>query len=298
MKSLQNLTSKIKGSLYGFAIGDAMGATTEFMTETQIKAKYGYVRDIIGGGWLDLKSGDVTDDTQMTMCVCEAIEYGFGPVRNWSYHEHDSREAAMLDRCCENFIGWYKTNPPDIGGCCRRVIESCINNTNYKHWIDIANNPDSLGNGSLMRTLPIILSGQSEDLAMLQGMLTHNNKTCDKAIEVYYNNVEEVLYHDTFRNVAIKLAEPTGHVINTLNNSLYWVQRTNSFDEAIIGAVNHGGDADTIAAITGSLAGALYGYDEIPQRWIDQLSPDVKVELDKYAKIFEKVNKKVCTNTK
>ena len=50
MKNLQNLTSKIKGALYGFAIGDAMGATTEFMDAKQIKAKYGKVTDIIGGG--------------------------------------------------------------------------------------------------------------------------------------------------------------------------------------------------------------------------------------------------------
>ena len=63
-------------------------------------------------------------------------------------------------------------------------------------------------------------------------------------------------------------------------------------------AVNAGGDADTIAAITGSLAGALYGYDAIPQRWIDKLSTDVKNDLDKYAKLFEKINKNICTSSK
>ena len=293
---MKTLKSKIKGALYGFAIGDAMGATTEFMDEPQIKSKYGEVRDIIGGGWLNLKPGEVTDDTQMMMCVCEAIEYGFGPVRNWNYHEHNSKGDAMLDRCCANFVDWYNTNPKDIGNCCRKVISNCAIYKCHESWQTFAEDSESLGNGSLMRTLPIILSGQSEDLAMLQGMLTHNNDICDMAISLYHKNFEEILYHDTFRSVVNNLAEPTGHVINTLNNALYWVQRTDSFEEAIVGAVNHGGDADTIAAITGSLAGALYGYETIPQRWIDQLSPDVKVELDKYAKIFEKINKKVCTN--
>ena len=99
-------------------------------------------------------------------------------------------------------------------------------------------------------------------------------------------------------NVANDLVEPTGHVINTLNNALYWVQHTDTFEESIIGAVNHGGDADTIAAITGSLSGALYGFDAIPQRWINQLDADVKSKLDHYAKLFEKINKKVCTNAK
>ena len=148
-----------------------------------------------------------------------------------------------------------------------------------------------------MRTMPIILAGLSKETAISQGRLTHNNKTCDCAIEIYYQNLEELLYHDTFMNTVAQIYEPTGHVFNTLNNSLYWVQHTDSLEEAIIKAVNHGGDADTIAAITGSLAGAYYGYDKIPQRWVSQLSDNVKSDLDKYAKLFEKINKKYVQNT-
>ena len=65
--------SKIAGAVFGFAIGDAMGATTEFMTDSQIKNKYGQVTEIVGGGWLNLKAGQVTDDTQMTICVMDAL---------------------------------------------------------------------------------------------------------------------------------------------------------------------------------------------------------------------------------
>lgn len=292
-----NIQSKIKGALYGFAIGDAMGATTEFMDAVHIKRRYGEIRDIIGGGWLNLKAGEVTDDTQMTLCVCEAIKYGFGP-RQWDASRYATKEDAMLDRCCENFVKWYKTNPPDVGNCCRKVISKCATYKNHELWMEYAEDSESLGNGSLMRTLPIILSGKSEDLARLQGRLTHNNVVCDVGIGLYYKNVEEMLYHDTFRNITNDLVEPTGHVINTLNNALYWVQHTNTLEDAIVGAVNHGGDADTIAAITGSLAGVLYGYEAIPQRWIDQLSPEVKNDLEKYSNLFEKINKKVCTNTK
>lgn len=68
-----NLQDKIKGALYGFAIGDAMGATTEFMDENKIKEKYGIVKDVIGGGWLDIIAGDVTDDTEMSMCVMDVL---------------------------------------------------------------------------------------------------------------------------------------------------------------------------------------------------------------------------------
>lgn len=308
MKNSQNLTSKIKGALYGFAIGDAMGATTEFMEAESIKKHFGQLKDIIGGGWLKLKAGEVTDDTQMTMCVCDAIQKGHKFAKERSkvpkkiciedVSFEEAFRGSTLTNCCINFVNWYNSNPPDIGNCCRRVISQNLDNACIDLWMKTADDPGSLGNGSLMRTMPIILSGQSEDLARLQGRLTHNNIICDNAIEIYYKNMEELLYHDTFRNSAKELVEPTGHALHTLNNALYWVQRTNSLEESIIKAVNHGGDADTIAAITGSLAGALYGYEAIPQRWIEQLSPDVKKDLDKYAKLFEKINKKVCTNTK
>ena len=72
---VRNFTKRdrIAGAIIGFAIGDAMGATTEFMNEGQIKLKYGQLTDIIGGGWLNLAPGEVTDDTQMTMCVMNAL---------------------------------------------------------------------------------------------------------------------------------------------------------------------------------------------------------------------------------
>ena len=70
---MNNIKNRLKGSLYGFAIGDAMGATTEFMSEDEIKSEYGKLTDIVGGGWLDLIAGEVTDDTQMSICVMEVL---------------------------------------------------------------------------------------------------------------------------------------------------------------------------------------------------------------------------------
>ena len=51
----------------------------------------------------------------------------------------------------------------------------------------------------------------------------------------------------------------------------------------MLGAVNDGGDADTIAAIAGSIGGAKFGYRSIPTRWIEQLDTNVKNTLDKFA---------------
>lgn len=275
---------RIKGALYGFAIGDAMGATTEFMTKEQIKRQYGEVTDIIGGGWLNLKVGEVTDDTEMMLCVCEAIE------------RFPQNTNLMLNRCCENFTNWYLMGPKDVGGCIGRVIGSCKYTNDHNYWMIHSANPQSLGNGSLMRTMPIVLAGLKCETALFQGRLTHNNQTCDNAIIQYYNALKIALngMQPPLPMTNIKMT-PEGHVVNTLHNSLFWAN-LGCFEDAIIGAVNDGGDADTIAAITGSLAGAYYGFDAIPERWVKQLDPVVRCKLDIYAKLFEKICKKVCTN--
>lgn len=288
------LESKIKGALYGFAIGDAMGATTEFMNEEQIKKKYGRVSDIIGGGWLSIHPGNVTDDTELMLCVCEAIAH-----TNNSVFDEDNffiKQEVFLERCCENFSMWYRSNPIDIGNACRRVMSTCHTSKNPKDWSKVADDPQSLGNGSLMRTLPVALANFGLNPALSQGRLTHNNLICNAGIEMYYKNLEGLLYNNCFRNVSNRPIEPTGHIYNTIENALFWAQWAPGLEEAIIGAVNHGGDADTIAAITGSLVGALYGYEAIPERWIEQLNPKVKKMLDIYTKLFEKINKRVCTN--
>jgi ADP-ribosyl-[dinitrogen reductase] hydrolase len=67
------------------------------------------------------------------------------------------------------------------------------------------------------------------------------------------------------------------------------IKTVESVEEAIVGAVNHGGDADTIAAITGSLVGAYYGYYAIPTRWVYDLDNGVKKQLDHYAKFFTEI---------
>ena len=262
---------KIAGAIIGFTIGDAMGATTEFMNEGQIKLKYGQLTDIVGGGWLNLAPGEVTDDTQMMMCVMDAL------MKTQS--KEDLSGKLFAEQCRTEFIKWYYTNPKDIGGQCSRGIKCLIDNeTKAVCYVD----RDALGNGSLMRALPCAILDEPL-LNCLQGKMTHNNPTCLHAIQIYHNNIVRLIAGTPARmmNYAEKLFPPTGHVFNTLNNALYWAHK-DTFEEAIIGAVNHGGDADTIGALTGGLAGARFGYSKIPQIWIDKLDSNVKKDLEKF----------------
>ena len=263
--------NKIAGAIYGFAIGDAMGATTEFMSEGRIKKKFGKVTDIIGGGWLNLKAGEVTDDTQMTMCVMNAL------MR--TLNEDGPMGYSFVKECRKEFIKWYESGPKDVGGQCSRAINYMKNG---KH-LGIYREDSALGNGSLMRAMPCAVLDKLL-LNMLQGEMTHNNQKCSDIILKYSGLIQDYINNTRQYKITDKtkgLLEPSGYIVNTFNNSVYW-SCMDSFEEAIIGAVNHGGDADTIAAIAGSLAGARFGFDNIPERWINQLNHDTKIFLENF----------------
>lgn len=271
-----SLKSRVLGALVGFAIGDAMGATTEFMTQREIRHKYGHVSRILGGGWLNLSPGEVTDDTQMMLCVARAYV--------------QKQQTPFEEGCCEEFVKWYRSNPKDVGNACARAIvrnegrpaESWKNTSMASQ--QIAHRKD-LGNGSLMRALfPCLVL--DTPAAISQGQLTHNNKTCDDAIHLYGSVLEEILTNnfgiDARADIMRSPMKPTGNVINTIHNALYWLCTSSSFYSAVTSAVNHGGDADTIAAITGSLAGARFGYSNIPINWVNALNCNVREQINCY----------------
>lgn len=265
----KNRYDRIAGALYGFAIGDAMGATTEFMSKEEIAKKYGKVDSIQGGGWLNLEAGQVTDDTQMTLCIIDALM---------------SKPLTKVQRqIARNFVRWYNSNPVDIGVTCAHGIQYLAMNKIPSH------NSEALGNGSLMRALPFALMGNSfVDDNVVQGIMTHNNGLCSGFIRVYHNLIATMIEDGIEPTLEIEgLMEPTGHVVNTFTNATYWSNRE-TFEECIIGAVNHGGDSDTIAAIAGSIAGAKFGMEAIPKGWIGALCPDVKLELDSFAEFVAK----------
>lgn len=272
------IKDRIKGSLYAFAMGDAMGATTEFMTKDQIKVLFPKgLKDIVGGGWLGLPKGEVTDDTEMMMAVAQAY-----------MDAYSMNEEVYLLKCCENFTSWMNSHPRDVGNTCRTAIIENVGKPPLT-WIasswdrQTRGNRRDLGNGSLMRALVPSLMGDY-NRAIDQGKLTHNNKTQDSIITEYAKIVDS-LVRGSLRPLESSLwgdtlNDPSGFVLKTYNNALYWAYHSNTLEEAIVGAVNDGGDADTIAAITGSLAGARWGFSCIPERWVEALSPQVREQLD------------------
>ena len=269
-KNIEEIKDRIKGALYGFVIGDAMGATTEFMPEDKIKRIYGTVDNIIGGGWLKLEAGKGTDDTEMTSCVMRALM-------------KEDLDNFKID-VAEEFVEWLETNPKDVGNQCFKAL-SYYNKNNKFIYVD----DEALGNGSLMRALPCALlnNENSIKLNIMQGEITHNNKICEDIIVEYTKIIQNYVQGKEYPIDEKTLLSPTGHIVNTYNNALYWSE-TEDIKSCIIGAVNHGDDSDTIAAIAGSISGAKHGYKNIPENWINQLDEKTKEELEIFYKFIIK----------
>lgn len=315
--------NKIFGALYGVAVGDAMGGPLEFMDESEIKRRHGYVETMIGGGWLNLRPGEVTDDTQMTIAVADgivrAVQRIYGKTVSGSdlYEKHIHLPDELFDEIIvavgDEFISWYNSNPKDIGNTCRVAIGMAIANmskgmSDLDAWKHAALQTDKSlhgrtgGNGSLMRTVYPALYfhhvGDATRAAMIQSDITHASMEASECCAQYTDMIHELLAKEPTEGLAWlrgrtyelskgymsrlnqSIVHPTGYVLDSFACALRAVNSATSFRESVCNAVNRGGDADTIGAITGGLAGALWGYDEIPEEWIAAIDSKTRSKLD------------------
>jgi ADP-ribosyl-[dinitrogen reductase] hydrolase len=261
----------------GFAIGDALGATVEFMTKSEIAARYGVHRDIVGGGWLKLKPGQVTDDTQMALALGRSI------IRKGGLDASD---------VCEEFAAWLKTRPVDVGNTCRRGIQRYV----VHGTVEGSFSEGDAGNGAAMRILPVALAtfgdpGKAKAWVLAQARATHHHPLSDDSCLALVRMVHGLLQglgkkvvrkeagdlagkHKAFRFDSYP-EQCSAFIVDTMQTVLHHYLRTDSFAECVIQTVNQGGDADTAGAIAGMLAGATYGLDAIPARWLARLDRDI-----------------------
>ena len=252
-------------SFIGFMVGDAMGATTEFMTPKTIKEKYGKVEDIIGGGWLDLEPGETTDDTQMMMCIIKAVnEVGL------------KDQEKTLNKIKQNFIDWKNTKPKDIGNQCRKAIAE------LEAGRTVEEDGDALGNGALMRALPLTLINEYS-LNVQQARLTHNNFMQEEYIKNYMTVIKSMIKDNSVTEFVYDLQEaPGGFIKDTWEAVKYHICNARDFESEMIRIVNNGGDADTIGAIAGGIIGLKY---TVPDKWknlIEEKNPEYIDEIKKF----------------
>ena len=257
------LKDHIAGAVYGFAVGDSVGATTEFMSKEEIKSQYGEVTKQLGGGWLGLNPGDVTDDTQMMLCVMDAL----------------TKFPDDIDRfkceCANNFVDWLSTCPKDVGCICLGGIDFFDATGDY-----IERDEDKLGNGSLMRYLPCAILGL-DDFNIAQGEITHPSSVCASLIQKTSEALRRSMMGEYTQCDFKGPQNPSGKVTDTFANAMWYASR-GDFNFTLRGTVNDGGDADTIAAIACSIAGARVGLSGINPKLVAPLPIEVKKRFGKF----------------
>jgi ADP-ribosyl-[dinitrogen reductase] hydrolase len=274
------LRDRACGAMLGLAIGDALGATVEFMTPREIGAQYGVHDRICGGGWLRLAAGDVTDDTTMTLALAGA----------WI----ETQGMPDADACARAFDGWMRSKPVDIGNTVRRGIVRWRLSGSTEAPLS-----SDAGNGATMRCLPVALAchGAAPELvsraALVQARVTHNNPLTDAAtlsvIEMVQaalagSGTDEVVAcadrlvsaHADFDYRGRRCDNPSGYIVDTMRAVCQAVATQDGFKPVLVDIVNRGGDADTTGAIAGMVMGALCGERALPREWLRTLSPSVR----------------------
>ena len=290
--NLDVLKDRYRGCLLGLAVGDTLGAPLEFLSREQIVERFGEVRDMIGGGWLNTQPGEFTDDTQMALAIARSIVRSSGV---------DPADIATL------FVDWLESNPKDIGNTTirsLRFLEAGVpwNEAGARTLEERGGSAPA--NGSLMRSAPIALACRNDREALIRcsvdvsrithadplacwscvalnqaiaALLDESGDAIQAAANVPEANVKCAITQSSANRGDIRSG---GYVLETLQAAFWAFRKHDGFEHVVVAAVNLGGDADTTGAVAGSLAGARYGASAIPERWLDTLQGrDELIEL-------------------
>lgn len=299
---------RIKGALYGVAVGDCLGAPAEFRDQAEIRALFGEIRDIVPGSVIGARPGCGTDDTAMTLAVAEGI-MNTGPLDD------------PVEKIGAEFVKWLYDAPVGTGATCARSIAYASKGGRVKipkrsAWLKAAEKTHcdlggkSGGNGTLMRTVPVALwkkaPSRCASLATDVSQMTHFDPDAATACVLYCDIIHKIIrgYHlfpaidKVTSGTEYRLATrtdvefepyPSGYVKDTFKTALWGLAHGKDFEDSLIKIVNLGGDADTTGAIAGGIAGAAYGYSAIPDRWINALDGKLKARLDAAAEAAGKI---------
>lgn len=303
---MKDLRYNIKSALFGVAIGDALGVPVEFESREAISENP--VLDMTGFGTYNLPPGTFSDDSSLTFCLAEALTEDFDLdiiARNfvkWYYENYWTARGDVFD----------------IGIATKQAIDKLARGVQAEHagGIDVSSNGNGSLMRILPLVFYTIDKAIAERFEITKQIssITHGHirsviscfyylefarhiiRGTDKfeiykklQIEIFQflNNIstnadEIMLFNRLLENNIYELESndisSSGYVLHTLEASIWCLLTTNNYHEAVLKAVNLGDDTDTTAAVSGGLAGLLYGFETIPKTWLNQLARKDDIE--------------------
>ena len=256
---------RIRGMLWGLIVGDCLGSPVQFMNMDSFPK----VTEMIPCRHFNTPAGYWTDDGAMALCIMESA------VRCQKYD---------LEDIADNFIRWY-----DNGFCSSLDYSFDVGTATVMGIHGLKRNQlrngfeDSQGNGSIMRFAPSLLLDNGDNRIIHEvSDLTHNSckvrETIDLMAEICRTHLSGSKTEHRSEFSCREEVNNSGWAVSTLQAALWAFHTTDNFEEALIAAVNLGGDADTIGAVCGQIAGAYYGYSAIPERWLAAIKDREKLD--------------------
>jgi len=293
-------SSIIKSVLFGIAVGDALGVPVEF--ENRRVRLNNPVTDMIGYGTYNLPPGTFSDDSSLTFCLAEALTSGFDlntigqNFVKWLYKNYWTPRGNVfdvgiatrqaIDRLAKgvrpDLAGGFDVSSNGNGSLMRispllfYLLDKPINER-----YEMTKQVSSITHGHIRSVIACFYY-----LEFARQLFEHKDK-----FEIYTNLQTEITTHLTSLSidpieVALfdrllkqnihELTEDnifsSGYVLHTLEASIWCLLTTDNYKDAVLKAVNLGEDTDTTGAVTGGLAGLLYGFENIPSNWVKQIA--------------------------
>jgi len=279
-------SDRARGILLGLACGDALGRPVEFASASEIRAEHERLDEMVGHGTWNRPAGTITDDTEQALCIARSLV------------EHRTFDPADV---AERFVAWYDSDPFDIGRMTMRSLSRLKRGDAWdeagQHVWEQSREGQNAGNGSVMRCQPLAIPYATDrdrlvEVSRQSSQITHADPRCtdgcailnltlagfledaDAPLQAALDYVgadapDELVtaLEPVARGDAPGTLETSGYVVHSLQTALHDGLSADSAEEAIVTAVNRGGDADTIGAIAGAVAGARFGASQLPNQW-------------------------------
>lgn len=296
---MDNIQGKFLGCFLGLAIGDALGHPYEWNYKNKVKGipdkPYWNSKDECF-----YQPGTWTDDTSMSLCLADSL------LKRGGYNDLDALYT---------YLRWYRSGYLSCTGKAigtgKRTREALELFESVGIDLKYIGNPNSHGNGSLMRVAPIAMfhykhyKFEVARLGQESSQTTHATIESELCCRFYSEMIHNALHGKCKRDILnvnylfglkptvtpdaikvimnreykdLKLQKSTSYVVDTFRLALYCFYNTNSFKDGALMAVNFGGDTDTVASVYGALAGAYYGYDSLPIKWLRKLKQRKTIE--------------------
>ena len=296
------MNSLNKDILLGTAIGDALGLPIQFL-DREVIAK-NPVTTMVGYGQFDVPAGTWSDDSSLSLCLAESLcnGYDLNDISNnfikWMFEGYWTPFNKAFDIGNTTYFAIVNLRngiSPHLAGMDRerdngngslmRILPLVpyILNMKEEDRFRIIGEVSSLTHRHPRSILACIAlcefaiqyinlqSVEEAYQAMQQTILQLLKKEMFIEEDIPFKRLVGLSYEE-FKAIELKDIRSTGYVIDTLEASLWCIFNTTSYKDAVLKAVNLGDDTDTVGAITGGLAGIIYGYDTIPSEWLEVLA--------------------------